>query len=80
MNRLSGVRKLEERIRDLERLLGRKTLEIETLRETPLAKSEAKTELAAVVAAEGRFPMAAQPYLQRSSPSDHDSWLSLRLI
>jgi len=46
MNRLSGavvgssqVRRLEERIRDLERLLGRKILEIEILRQA-LAKSE----------------------------------------
>jgi transposase len=37
----SEVRRLEERIRDLERLLGRKTLEIEILREA-LAKSESK--------------------------------------
>jgi transposase len=44
MNRLSEgseVRRLEERIRDLERLLGRKTMEIEILREA-LAKSESK--------------------------------------
>jgi predicted RNase H-like nuclease (RuvC/YqgF family) len=31
------VRKLEERVRDLERLLGRKTMEVEILKET-LAK------------------------------------------
>ena len=37
----SEVRRLEERIRDLERLLGRKTVEIEILREA-LAKSESK--------------------------------------
>src|SRR5215203_1830552 len=37
----SEVRQLEERIRDLERLLGRKTLEIEILKEA-LAKSEPK--------------------------------------
>ena len=37
----SEVRRLEERIRDLERLLGRKTLETEILREA-LAKSESK--------------------------------------
>jgi transposase len=35
------VRKFEERVRELERLLGRKTLEIEILREA-LAKSESK--------------------------------------
>ena len=37
----SRLRELEGRIRDLERLLGRKTLEIEILREA-LAKSESK--------------------------------------
>jgi transposase len=38
----SEMRWLEDRIRDLERLLGRKTMEIEILREA-LAKSESKT-------------------------------------
>ena len=37
----SEMRRLEDRIRDLERLLGRKTMEIEILREA-LAKSESK--------------------------------------
>ena len=37
----SEVKKLEYRIRDLERLLGRKTLENEILREA-LAKSQSK--------------------------------------
>lgn len=37
----SKVKKLEDRIRDLERLLGRKTLENEILREA-LAKSQSK--------------------------------------
>ena len=55
----SEVRRLEERVRDLERLLGRKTMEVEILKEA-LARSESKkTELAALVAAEGRFPMKA---------------------
>jgi transposase len=35
----SEVRRLEERVRDLERLLGRKTVEVEILEEA-LAKSE----------------------------------------
>jgi transposase len=35
------VRKLEDRIRELERLLGRKTMEVEILKEA-LAKSESK--------------------------------------
>ena len=37
------VRKLEERVRDLERLLGRKTMEIEILKEA-LAKSQLKKQ------------------------------------
>jgi transposase len=37
----SEVRRLEERVRDLERMLGRKTLEVEILKEA-LAKSESK--------------------------------------
>ena len=37
----SEVRKLEDRVRDLERLLGRKTMENEILREA-LAKTQAK--------------------------------------
>ena len=35
----SEVRRLEERVRDLERLLGRKTMEVEILKEA-LARSE----------------------------------------
>lgn len=37
----SEVRRLEERVRDLKRLLGRKTMEVEILKEA-LAKSESK--------------------------------------
>src|SRR3954471_25061275 len=37
----SEVRRLEERVRDLERLLGRKTMEVEILKDA-LAKSESK--------------------------------------
>ncbi len=55
----SEVRRLEERVRNLERLLGRKTMEVEILKEA-LARSESKkAELAAFVAAEGRFAMKA---------------------
>lgn len=39
----SEVRKLEERVRDLERLLGRKAMENEILREA-LAKAQAKKQ------------------------------------
>ena len=38
---ISRVRELENRVRELERLLGRKTMENEILREA-LAKSQAK--------------------------------------
>ncbi|SDB58863.1 transposase [Bauldia litoralis] len=40
----SEVRKLEERVRDLERLLGRKTMENEILREA-LAKANSKKQI-----------------------------------
>lgn len=39
----SEVRKLEEQVRELERLLGRKTMEVEILREA-LSKSQAKKQ------------------------------------
>ncbi|MCC5974718.1 MAG: IS3 family transposase [Rubellimicrobium sp.] len=53
------VRQMEDRIRELERQLGRKTLEAEILREA-LDKSQfKKTDLARAVAAEGRFPVKA---------------------
>ena len=68
----SEVRKLEDRVRDLERLLGRKTLEVEILkgpqgpwprwgRVSPkdIAKAGAKTDLAASILAAGRFPVKA---------------------
>ena len=37
------VRKLEERVRELERLLGRKTMEVEILKDA-LAKSQSKKQ------------------------------------
>ena len=40
----SEVRKLEDRVRDLERLLGRKTMEVEILKEA-LAKPGAKKRM-----------------------------------
>jgi transposase len=39
----SEVRRLEDRVRELERLLGRKTMENEILREA-LAKAQAKKQ------------------------------------
>ena len=53
----SEVRRLEDRVRDLERLLGRKTMENEILKEA-LASGGKKTDVASAVAAEGRFPMS----------------------
>ncbi len=52
------VRRLEERVRALERHPGRKALEVEILQEA-LAKSQSKTDLAVLVAAEGSFPVKA---------------------
>jgi hypothetical protein len=56
----SRIRELERRIRELERLLGRKTMEVEILKEV-LDVARVKTELAATVMerSEGRFPMTA---------------------
>jgi hypothetical protein len=53
---MAEVRRLEERIRELERQLGRKTLEVEILKEA-IAKSRAKNDLAGRIAAGGRFPV-----------------------
>lgn len=40
----SGVKKLEDRVRELERMLGRKTMEVEILRET-LSKADSKKRI-----------------------------------
>ncbi|TJZ85602.1 IS3 family transposase [Paracoccus hibiscisoli] len=53
------VRQMEDRIRELERQLGRKTLEAEILREALDKSRFKKTDLARAVAVEGRFPMKA---------------------
>jgi transposase-like protein len=52
------VRQLEERIRELERLLGGKTLEVEILKEA-LAAAPAKNAVALAVAQCGQFPVKA---------------------
>jgi transposase-like protein len=52
----SEVRRLEERIRELERLLGRKTMEVEILKEA-LDSTGKKTDLAVAVAAAGGYPV-----------------------
>ena len=51
------VRQLEERDRELERLLGRKTLELEILKEALAAARAKKTAVALAVARSGRFPI-----------------------
>ncbi|UTV39252.1 IS3 family transposase (plasmid) [Ensifer adhaerens] len=55
----SEVKKLEDRVRELERILGRKTLENEILREALSKAQFKKTDIAADIVAEGRFPMKA---------------------
>ncbi|PVA08747.1 IS3 family transposase [Pelagivirga sediminicola] len=53
-----AVRQMEDRIRELERHLGRKTLEVEILKEALDKSRSKKTDVACAVAAEGRFPMS----------------------
>jgi transposase len=52
----SEVRRLEERVRELERLLGRKTMEFEILKEA-LDLARVKKTLAVAVAASGGYPV-----------------------
>ncbi len=52
------VREREKRVRDLERMLGRKTMEAETLREA-LECAAQKSALAARLSGRGRFPAKA---------------------
>lgn len=65
----SEVKKLEDRVRELERILGRKTLENEILREA-LPKPSKKTDIAADIVAEGRFPMKEVAEASRVSRSN----------
>ncbi|MGK7865620.1 IS3 family transposase, partial [Falsiroseomonas sp. E2-1-a4] len=55
----SRVRELEAKVRDLERLLGRKTMETEILREALEHARPKKSAVALAVAATGRFPVKA---------------------
>ncbi|MDE2365289.1 MAG: IS3 family transposase [Hyphomicrobiales bacterium] len=57
----SQVRDLEKKVRELERLLGRKTMEAEILKEALALARPKKTDIAArlVDSAQGRFPMKA---------------------
>lgn len=50
----SEVRRLEERVRDLERMLGRKTLEVEILKEAlDLARAKKAISLSSSVLKDG---------------------------
>ena len=55
----SRVRELERRVRELERLLGRKTMEVEILQGSARRRAGKKTELATAIMerSEGRFAM-----------------------
>src|SRR6202045_2502622 len=57
----SRVRELERRVRELERLLGRKTMEVEISQGSARRRAGKKTELAAAIMerSEGRFAMKA---------------------
>lgn len=60
---------MENRIRELERQLGRKTIEAETLREA-LGGSRTKAGLACRVTEDGRLPMKAVADTLGVSPSN----------
>ncbi|HVH80156.1 MAG TPA: IS3 family transposase [Stellaceae bacterium] len=53
----SEVRRLEERVRELERLLGRKTMEVEILKEALELAPGKKTDLAVALTASRRYPV-----------------------
>ena len=53
----SDYRALQNQVRELHRLLGKKTLEAEILKEALEHATGSKKTAAAAVAAEGRFPM-----------------------
>lgn len=56
----SQVRELEKRVRDLERMLGKKTMEAEILKEAlDLARQKKDLAVAVVEQPRGRFPMSA---------------------
>ena len=53
----SDYRALQSQVRELQRLLGKKTLEAEILKERSNTPRDQKNAAAAAVVAEGRFPM-----------------------
>lgn len=68
-----AVRQMEDRIRELERQLGRKTLEVEILKEALDRSRSKKADVACAVAAEGRFPVSVVAQILGVSRSNlHD--------
>src|SRR5580700_9077002 len=53
----SEVRRLEERVRELERLLGRKTMEVEILKDALDPGAGKKTDLAVALTTAGKYPV-----------------------
>lgn len=74
----SEVRRLEERVRDLERLLGRKTMEVEILKEALdlLNLQGKKTDLAAAIAPSGGYPVKR---IAETLGGPAPTWLSERV-
>ena len=70
---VSRARELEQRVRELERLLGRKTLEVEVLKEAFGRRTGEKTALAVAVAAIGRFPVKVVADTLGVARSNHTS-------
>ena len=64
----SEFRRLEERVRELERLLGRKTMEVEILKEA-LDLARQKNNIAVALAASGRYPVKTGVWRARMSLS-----------
>ena len=52
-------KELEKRLKETERVLGKKTLENEILREAVLIAQKKKTHIATALARSGKFPMRA---------------------
>jgi hypothetical protein len=69
----SDVRKLKERVRELEHLLGPKTRDVGILKEA-LDLERAKTDIAVAIASSGRFPVktVTTPWQSRARTSSSD--------
>jgi transposase len=74
-----AVRQMEERIRELERQLGRKPLEVEILKEALGRSYSKKSDLACAVAAEGLHPMTIVATVLGVSRSNLHARLTVRV-